>query len=173
MAKKDNNTPSDEENIGLVGRTPLLVHRQYLKDLSFENPNAPGILHRIDSPPSMDMDIAIDVQKIDNEQFEHYYEVVIKLNANAVRGKEAMFIADVDYAAAVSIEGLEPKQHHPLLFIEVPQLIFPFARQILAHITQSGGFVPLQIAPVNFRQMYLQRFGDKVVDKEKKQVKSI
>ncbi|MEM8832979.1 MAG: protein-export chaperone SecB [Pseudomonadota bacterium] len=169
MAKKKDETPvKEDEDIGVVGRTPLLVHRQYLKDLSFENPNSPGILHRIEAQPVMDMDIAIDVQKLDHEEFENYYEVILKLNANAVREKEAMFIADIDYAAAVSIEGLEPKQHHPLLFIEVPQLLFPFARQILANITQSGAFMPLQIAPVNFRQMYLQRFGDKLADKEKK-----
>lgn len=148
-----------EENIGNVGQTPVVIHKQYLKDMSFENPNAPMILKKIDKRPEMDMNIMIDVQKIEDEEFEDFYEVTLNLTASAKRENETMFIAEVLYGAAVSITGLEANKHHPLLFIEVPYMLFPFARQILANATQSGGYMPLQLSPVDFRSMYLQRFA--------------
>lgn len=155
-----NDKPNKNEDVGEVARTPLVIHRQYLKDLSFENPNAPGILQRIDNRPKMDLNIGIDVQKLESDEHENYYEVLLKIQANAIREDEAMFLAEVTYGGAASIVGLEEKQHHPLLFVQVPQMLFPFARQILASVTQSGSFMPLQIAPVDFRSMYYQRFGE-------------
>ncbi len=159
MPKENNeNSENSEEQ---VPNSPVIIHKQYLKDLSFENPNAPKILTMGDNRPEMDMNINMDVQKLDHEAHEHYYEVSLKLNANAVRDGDAMFIAEVVYAAALSINGMDESKHHPLLLVEVPHLIFPYARQILANITQSGGFMPLQLRPVDFRSMYLERFAKK------------
>lgn len=157
--KKETPKITPEENIGQAAQTPVIIHKQYLKDLSFENPHAPQILKRVETRPEMDMNIMIDVQKLEDEELEHFYEVSLNISASAKRKDETMFIAEVLYGAAVSISGLDTKQHHPLLFIEVPHLIFPFARQILANATQSGGYMPLQISPVDFRSMYLQRFA--------------
>lgn len=158
------NTKENQEDIGDVPSSPLIIHRQFLKDLSFENPNAPKILQRTENKPQMDINIGLDVQKQDHEEFQDYYEVLLTLSANAVRNDEAMFLAEVVYGAAVSVNGLEEKQHHPLLFIEVPKMIFPFARQIMSNITQSGGFMPLQLTPVDFRAMYIRRFADDAED---------
>lgn len=151
--------PKAEEDIGDVAQTPVIIHKQYLKDMSFENPNAPLILKRADMRPEMDMNIMIDVQKLEDEDFEHLYEVTLQVNASAKREDQTMFLAEILYSAAVSITGLDEKKHHPLLFIEVPYMLFPFARQILANATQSGGYMPLQLAPVDFRSMYLKRFA--------------
>ena len=158
-----------QENIGHTPQTPLLIHAQYLKDLSFENPNAPGILKKGDHPPRMEMDIALNVKRLEHDQHEHFYEVVLSVNAGAIRpineGEDkTMFLAECVYGAAVSISGLEEKRHHPLLFTEVPHMIFPFVRQILANATQAGGFIPLQLNPVDFRAMYLERFASKDMD---------
>lgn len=150
-----------EENIGNVSQTPVIIHKQYLKDLSFENPNAPLILKKADNRPEMDMNIMIDVQKIEDEELEHLYEVTLNITASAKRKDQTMFIAEILYGAAVSISGLDEKKHHPLLFIEVPYMLFPFVRQILANATQAGGFMPLQLSPVDFRSMYLKRFASK------------
>ncbi|HPD83833.1 MAG: protein-export chaperone SecB [Alphaproteobacteria bacterium] len=162
MAKKtdknDENSANDE-NIGTVPQAPLLIHKQYLKDMSFENPNAPDILQRVPDRPLMDMNVMLDVQKLEHETHEHYYEVTLTLNATAKREDKTMFLAEIVYGAAVSVHGLENKRHHPLLFIEVPRQIFPFARQILGNITQSGGYMPLLVSPVDFQAMYLQRFA--------------
>lgn len=158
--KQDNDQPTAEENIGDIGQSPLHVHKQYLKDMSFENPNAPDILFNIQQRPVMDMNVGIDVQKLEHEEHENYFEVSLKLTASAAQGNTAMFIADVVYAAAVSIQGIDEKHHHPLLFIEVPQLIFPFARLILANATNAGAYMPLQLSPVDFKAMYLKRFAN-------------
>lgn len=151
---------SDENNKPVaVPASPVVIHKQYLKDLSFENPNAPDILVMGEAPPEMDMNIGMDVQRHESDEYENYYEVSLTINASAVRDGKAMFVADIVYAATLSIEGLDEGKHHPLLLIEIPQLLFPFARQILANITQAGGFTALQLRPVDFRSMYLQRFG--------------
>lgn len=168
MTKKE----KQPEDIGQVPSSPVIIHKQYLKDMSFENPNAPAILKRGDQRPEMDMNIQMDVQKIDDDEFDHFYEVSLTLNASAKRDEQTMFIAEILYGAAVSITGLEEKQHHPLLFIDVPQMIFPFARQILANATQSGGYMPLQLNPVDFRSMYIKRFAEKMAAKENQESKN-
>lgn len=150
---------NEAQNNAQVPNSPVIIHKQYLKDLSFENPNAPQILTLGDNRPEMDMNIGMDVQRIEDEKHEFYYEVALTLSASAVRDGKAMFVAEVVYAAALSIEELPEKQHHPLLLVEIPHLIFPYARQILATVTQGGGFMPLQLRPVDFKTMYLHRFG--------------
>lgn len=156
---------SQEEDIGMVPQSPVMIHKQYLKDLSFENPNAPGILMNVQGRPEMNMDISIDVEKLEHDEFEHFFEVSLTITANGVREDQTMFLIEAVYGAAVSINpSLDEKKHHPILFVEVPQMIFPFLRHILAHATLSGGFMPLQLTPVDFRTMYLKRFGKK--DKE-------
>lgn len=162
--KKENDKP--EGDIGDVPTSPIYIHKQYLKDMSFENPNAPLILTtKASSPPDMEMDIGLDVKRVDKEGYENYYEVILNLNASAKRDDKTMFIAEVSYGAAVSIEGMEEKHHHPALLIEVPQMLFPFVRQILANATLSGGFMPLQIRPVDFRAMYIKRFAKNADEK--------
>jgi preprotein translocase subunit SecB len=160
MTKKSDNI-TNEENIGDIPPAPLIIHKQYLKDMSFESPNSPGILVSVDQRPEMDMNILLDIQKIDNPEHDYFYEVILTLTTSAKREDKTLFLAEVIYGATASIQGLEEKQHHPLLFIEVPQLMFPFARQILANATQSGGFTPLQLSPVDFRSIYLRRFAQK------------
>jgi len=155
------NAETQKEHIGTVTGSPVTVHKQYLKDLSFENPNAPDILLNVNGRPGMDMDIALDAHRVENEQFDHFYEVTLGITAKGTREDKTLFIAEISYGAVVSIEGIEEKNHHPVLFIEVPNLLFPYVRHILATCSMSGGFTPLQIAPINFRAMYLQRFGKK------------
>lgn len=147
------------ENVGEVPNSPVMIHKQYLKDMSFENPNAPGILMEVEGRPNMAMDIGIDVQRLDHDEFDHFYEVTLNITASGKREDRTMFIAEVSYGGAISIHGIEEKFHHPLLFVDVPQLLFPYVRHTLANASLSGGFMPLQLTPVNFRAMYLQRFG--------------
>lgn len=160
MTNDTNNAPNKEENVGTVPQSPVVIHAQYLKDMSFENPNAPEILKKADISPEVDIDIGVDMRKLEGAADEFFYEVVLSVNASAKREGKTMFLAEIKYGATVSINGLEEKKHHPILFIEVPRMIFPFMRMILANSTQSGGFIPLQMGMVNFRAMYLQRFGD-------------
>lgn len=158
-------TPKDniknKEDVGEVAKAPLVIHKQYLKDLSFENPNSPEVFFQTQERPVMDMNIAIDVQRLENEEHEYYYEVSLKITANATQHEKAMFLCEITYSAVLSIANMDEKHHQALLFIEVPQLIFPYARQIISGVTNSGAFMPLQLAPVDFRSMYMKRFAKK------------
>lgn len=141
---------------------PITVHAQYVRDLSFENPDAPVSLRMGGGNPDTNINIGMDARKLQDENIPDLYEVALNLRAEASRGKDAMFIAELQYGVTVSLNDVPEDQHHPLLLIEVPRLAFPFARQILADITMHGGFPPLQLAPVDFHTMYVDRFKDEI-----------
>lgn len=148
---------------------PLTIHAQYLRDVSFENPNVPHILKADAGRPDMKMNISMNLQEIDDKDFPGLYEVALRLRTTAKRGEKTAFIAEVDYAASVTIGKEVPEETiHPLLMIEVPRLLFPFARQILLDLTQGGGFPPMMIAPVDFQGLYLQRFAKEIEAGQKK-----
>jgi len=152
-----------------VPNAPVTIHAQYIKDLSFENPHAPKSFQGQGENPNMDLNIEIEVQKMEEENGDNIYEVALKINASATRTDHTMFILELSYAAFVSINA-ESKHHHPLLFVDVPHTIFPFARQIISDMTQSGGYIPLLLNPVDFKSMYFQRFaenGEKVEETDK------
>lgn len=137
----------------------VAVHAQYIKDLSFENPIAPHGLKAGGAAPKMDIQINLDAQPVEDDQIKSLYEVSLRLTAKAERGDEVLFIADLTYAAAVSLPNVAEEHHHPLLLVEVPKLMFPFARKIISDLTQDGGFPPLMLNPVDFQGMYMARFG--------------
>lgn len=129
---------------------------QYIKDLSFENPNAPRSLRPSDKAPKLDVNVNVNARP----QSEAEFEIELKLDAKAVRGDETLFIAEVSYAGLFQIRNVTQEHMHPLLLIECPRLLFPFARQILADATRQGGFPPLMIDPVDFAALYRQRMAE-------------
>jgi preprotein translocase subunit SecB len=137
---------------------PVIIHAQYVKDISFENPNAPETLRPGQGGPEMDVNINMDAKKMESAETENLYEVVLSLAASAKRADKAVFLADIQYGAVVSLPGVDTEHHHPLLLVEVPKTLFPFARQLLAELTQSGGYPPLLLNPVDFRALYIERF---------------
>lgn len=153
----------EKEAVPEAGEIPVTIHAQYVRDLSFENPNAAEVLLGNKEPPEMDLNIGMDARKIPDEKDDALYEVVLNVRGEAVTGGEVMFIAEVQYGATVSIgEEVPEESHHPFLLIEIPRLIFPFARQIMASITTQGGYPPLMLNPVDFHALYLQRFGEEI-----------
>ena len=129
---------------------------QYIKDLSFENPNAPRSLRPSDKAPKLDVNVNVNARP----QSESEFEIELKLDAKAARGDETLFIAEVSYAGLFQIRNVPQEHMHPLLLIECPRLLFPFARQILADATRQGGFPPLMIDPVDFAALYRQRMAE-------------
>lgn len=139
---------------------PVTIHAQYVRDLSFENPNAPQVLKPSAGRPEMDMSINIGMRDVKDEELPGMYEVSLRIRAAAKRGETTAFIIEVDYAASVTVGGgVDENTMHPLLMIEIPRLIFPFARQIIADLSQQGGFPAVMIAPVDFQALYVQRFA--------------
>lgn len=135
--------------------TAVQVHAQYVRDFSFENPGAPHTLRAGAGNPEMDVNIVLDANKINDEQNPDLYESALKLTVRSTRGGETLFIAEIVYAALVTLKGVPQNGIKPVLYVEIPQMLFPFARQILANAVSNGGFPPLLLNPVDFRSMYL------------------
>ncbi len=130
----------------------LVIHTQYIKDFSFENPNSPKVLIEKDGQP--DIEINVNVSANPQPQ-ERLFEVVLHIRASAKRNESTMFIAELSYAAIIQVgDSVDEKTLHPIVMIEGPRLIFPFARAILAEVTQAGGFMPLNIQPIDFVRVY-------------------
>ena len=125
---------------------------QYIRDMSFENPGAPGSIMLGGPNPSFQVGINVGVKK----QSDEIYAVEITLNAKAEREKNVLFNVELIYGGVFRMKNIPEPQLAPLLLVECPRLIFPFARQVLATITQQGGFPPLMMEPVDFAAIYQQ-----------------
>lgn len=133
---------------------PVSVHAQYVKDFSFENPNTPASLRPSGAKPEMDVNLVIDAVKIEEEGNPDLYETTIALTVKSTREGKVLFISEVAYSALVTVRNVTQQQAHAILYVEVPQMLFPFARQVIANAVTSGGFPPLLLNPIDFRAMY-------------------
>jgi len=134
--------------------TQVQVVAQYVKDFSFENPGAPESLRSAEGKPEMDVSITIDAIKVNDEANNDLYESAITLKVKSMRGDETLFITEIVYATLVSLKNVPQDFIRAILYVEVPQMIFPFARQMVANAVQSGGFPPLLLNPIDFKGMY-------------------
>ena len=125
---------------------------QYIRDMSFENPGAPGSIMLGGPNPTFNVGINVGVKK----QSDDVFAVEITLNAKAEREKNVLFNVELIYGGVFRMKNIPEKDLAPLLLVECPRLIFPFARQVLASNTQQGGFPPLMMEPVDFNAIYLQ-----------------
>lgn len=126
---------------------------QYLKDLSFENPNAPQSLAIQDGQPEINISVNVNAKNLAPTDFE----VELHIEAQATHENNAVFAAELLYAGIFRLENIPEEALHPIILVECPRMIFPFARQILAEATQKGGFPPLMLDPIDFAGMYEQR----------------
>ena len=132
---------------------PLIMHGQYIKDLSFENPRAPQSLIE-QTQPQLTLNVQVTNRQFDTKTFE----VAISIEASAKTPKdEPLFMLELVYAGTVSLGEVPQDAIGPLLFIETPRLLFPFARAVVANTTREAGFPPLNIAPVDFVTLYRQQ----------------
>ena len=131
-------------------QAPITVNAQYLKDLSFENPNAPQSLVGQTSAPAIEVGVNVATRNL----APNVFEVTLALNGTAKRGDQTVFIAELSYAGVFTLQGIPEEHVRPVLLIECPRLLFPFARNILAECTRDGGFPPLMLHPVDFVDLY-------------------
>jgi preprotein translocase subunit SecB len=125
---------------------------QYVKDLSFENPNSPATLQS-EERPQIDVTINVNARRVGDEG----YEVELKISITAKQGDTNAFIVELVYAGLFGIRNMTDENLEPFLLIECPRLIFPFARRIVADATRDGGFPPLMLDPVDFGYLYQQQ----------------
>ena len=134
----------------------LNVLSQYIKDFSFENPNAPRSLTPPQQPPAINIQINVNVKTLT----ESDYEVELKLEGKADAAGTVLFGFDLTYAGVFRIQNVPQENVHPLVMIECPRLLFPFAREIVATAVRDGGFPPLLIDPIDFVGLYRQKMGE-------------
>jgi preprotein translocase subunit SecB len=132
---------------------PILVSAQYIKDLSFEVPGAPAIFVEL-SQGQPDLNVRVDLNVI--PMGNNNYEVALQLAAEAKLQDKIAFIIELTYAGVFTINV--PEEHvQPILLIEAPRLLFPFARAIIAEATSNGGLPPLMLQPIDFALLYRSR----------------
>ena len=129
---------------------------QYVKDFSFENPNAPGSLRPRDKAPEINININVNPNALSETDFE----VELKLDAKAMDGDDLLFNVELVYAGIFRFTGMPQEMLQMAVLIEAPRMLFPFARQIMADATRNGSFPPLMIDPVDFAQLFQQRMQE-------------
>jgi preprotein translocase subunit SecB len=142
--------PATDADASLPG---LRVIAQFVRDLSFENPRAPESLRSNSAQPQIDMNVEMSARSRD----DGLYEVDVKLSARAVRGEDPVFHVEVVYGGLFAIEGVPEQDMEPVLLIECPRFLFPFARRLIADVTGEGGFPPFLIDPIDFGAVYAAR----------------
>lgn len=132
-------------------KTPsMALAAQYTKDLSFENPRAPQSLAPTGKRP--DIRLAVDVQA--KPLKENSYEVALHMKVEAKAGDDPMFIVDLVYAGVATLTNIEAQALQPILMIEAPRQLFPFARRIISDAARDGGFPPVMLSTIDFVALY-------------------
>jgi preprotein translocase subunit SecB len=131
------------------GQPEISVLAQYIKDLSVENPSAPQVF-QWQVQPSLDVQFHINVEKVADD----IHEVALKIDVSARSDNGVHFVVDLSYAGLFGIRGLPEEALTPVLLVEAPRLIFPFARQIISEAVSNAGFPPLLLDPIDFAGAY-------------------
>ena len=145
------NAPNDGSSDSKAPSFHVLA--QYIKDLSFENPNAPNFARQTDQQPALKVQINVNAKPLSDTEFE----VELMIEGKAEHGQTVLFAIDLVYAGVFRLQNIAKENVHPLVLIECPRLLFPFARQIIADAVREGGFPPLMLDPVDFAALYRQR----------------
>lgn len=156
MAKDIKNNTGDAGAVSEAEAPQLTVLTQYVKDLSFESPGAPLSLQSREKAPAININVNVTANPISEKEFD----VNLMLTATAKDGDSVLFNVELLYGGVFRIVGFPQEHVMPLVFVECPRLIFPFARQIVADATRNGGFPPLMIDPIDFGKMFQQRMAE-------------
>ena len=131
----------------------LSILTQYVKDMSFENPRAPFGLQANQGRPEIQIQVDVNARQIGDGQFE----VSLELNCEAKTPEASVFLLELTYGGVFALANIPADSMQPLLLIECPRLLFPFARRIVSDATRDGGFPPLMIDPIDFVALYRRR----------------
>jgi preprotein translocase subunit SecB len=140
--------PGAEPNLGVIA--------QYIKDFSFENPNAPHSLMQQQQQPQISIQINVNPNQLSNTDFE----VELKIEGKAELAEKVLFAFDLNYGGVFRLSNIPQENIGPLLMIECPRLLFPFARELIASAISNGGFPPLMLQPIDFVGLYQRRLAD-------------
>jgi preprotein translocase subunit SecB len=148
MADKSNGT-------GTPAQTPVQVKilSQFLKDLSFENPNIRKLMASPGDAPNLKVEVNVNAERIDDQ----IYESAIELKAVAANNVGTIYVLETTYAGLFKVESMPEQALEPFLLISAPTQIFPFLRRLVADVTREGGYPPLMLDPIDFAALYVRR----------------
>ena len=129
------------------------INAQYVKDLSFENPNAPQSLLASQDAPQIEVSVDVGARALGDNRFE----VELRITAHAKRAEHQAFVVEVLYAGVFTLLNVPQETLRPVCLIECPRLLFPFARRIVADATRDGGYPPLLLEPIDFARLFMQQ----------------
>ncbi len=148
-----NGAAAGEESPGLVFR----IGEQYIRDLSFENPFGPGAAAALKDNPNVSIEVRTDTEPLEND----LYQVTLALRAEATAEERTVFIVELLYGGLFHASSPTGEDIRPLLMIEAPRHLFPFARSIIANVVRDGGFLPLMIDPIDFAALYFRQEAER------------
>lgn len=143
----DTNASNGDDGLPQIG-----ILAQYVKDLSFENPNAPAV-YQWQTQPRMDTQFNVSVQGVGPD----VHEVLLKFEIETKTDQGIAFRVELLYAGLFALQNFPEDQLRPFLLIEAPRLLFPFARKVIADAVQDGSFPPLLLEPFDFAGQYMQQ----------------
>lgn len=126
------------------------IHAQYVKDLSFESPSSPDCFVQQLGQPDVQIGVNVTAQRVN----ETLFEVELKLMATAKAEERTLFVAELAYGGLISATGVDEENLQALMMVEGPRMLFPFARAIMSDLTRDGGFLPLNLNPIDFVALY-------------------
>jgi preprotein translocase subunit SecB len=145
--------PEGSQPNGVDTNPQIGLLAQYVKDLSFENPNAPGVYQQ-QVQPRIDIQFHIGVAPVADD----VHEVTMRIEVRALGENESvLFAVELVYAGLFGVRNVAGEQLQPFLYAEAPRLLFPFARRIVSDAVRDGNFPPLLLDPIDFNAMYLQQ----------------
>ena len=145
----------EQENKGAAeGDSPVFrMQKMYIKDFSFENPNAPGVFQTPNQEPKVEVNLKLNNKKLD----DNHYEVGLQITAKIIdkgNNDKTMFIMEIEHAAAFLMKNIPEEHQEMVLGVDCPTLLFPFTRQIVSQMSVDGGFIPFLMEPINFMALY-------------------
>ena len=153
MAEQEGGNGAGEQPAGGAENLPQVgVIAQYVKDMSFENPNAPAV-YQWQGQPQMDVQFNIGSQLVGQD----VHEVVLKIEITAKATEGTAFQMELLYGGLFALRNIPQEQLQPFLLAEAPRILFPFARRIISEATIDAGFPPLLLDPIDFAGLYMQR----------------
>ena len=145
----ENNTENNTQEVSIA------INAQFVKDISFEAPHVPQIFTELKSNPEINVSVDVQAARVQ----ETTYQVALKIKAEAKVEDKVAFLCEVEYGCMATVNV--PAEHvEPVLLIEIPRLLFPFVRNIIADLTRESGFPPLMINPIDFVGLYHQRLAE-------------
>lgn len=148
---------ADKEN------SKLDIRQIYIKDLSFESPQAPNIIANPEHNPGIDIQMGINFQRLDENG---HYEVVLNITVTAKSGENTLFLTEVQQAGLFQLQGFTAEEMGLVLHVACPTILLPFARSAITEIVSKGGFPQLLISPVNFEALYARKLQQEKAQSE-------